>query len=311
MNRRLRIKRNRAGYVLVLFAMMFLGLLGLAALVIDMGFARLAQRQMQTAVDSAALEGLRWQGDATWEDLPPAWLADPNFQSQVGPPGTGPLSPQQIDKVRRWAASQVVADGPVESGSSAQPSMFADNVDTSGGTVHYGAGPVVNFSGGIGPANLAAAQTMALPIRRFINQRARMARPGLELNPSNTIAGDMSSGTYGINTNYNPTQLADEDANYNRRDYVPGTLSGTSTSSAFLVRMRRTNNVNGLDQQSGHQFRRSDPAHSLWPRQHDGPQRQSWPTERGVRGHGPRHGHRRSPARQNRRPPLFQQRRRA
>ena len=41
--------------------MMFFGLMGLAALVIDMGFARLAQRQMQTAVDSAALEGLRWQ----------------------------------------------------------------------------------------------------------------------------------------------------------------------------------------------------------------------------------------------------------
>ena len=52
---------NAAGYVLVLFVMMFFGLMGLAALVIDMGFARLAQRQMQTAVDSAALEGLRWQ----------------------------------------------------------------------------------------------------------------------------------------------------------------------------------------------------------------------------------------------------------
>ena len=52
---------DRAGYALVLFVMMFFGLMGLAALVIDMGFARLAQRQMQTAVDSAALEGLRWQ----------------------------------------------------------------------------------------------------------------------------------------------------------------------------------------------------------------------------------------------------------
>ena len=44
---------------------MFFGLMGLAALVIDMGFARLAQRQMQTAVDSAALEGLRWRCAAT------------------------------------------------------------------------------------------------------------------------------------------------------------------------------------------------------------------------------------------------------
>ena len=52
---------DRAGYALVLFVMIFFGLMGLAALVIDMGFARLAQRQMQTAVDSAALEGLRWR----------------------------------------------------------------------------------------------------------------------------------------------------------------------------------------------------------------------------------------------------------
>ena len=44
--------------------MMFFGLLGLAALVIDLGFARLTQRQMQSAVDSAALEGLRGQAAA-------------------------------------------------------------------------------------------------------------------------------------------------------------------------------------------------------------------------------------------------------
>ena len=52
-------RTNRAGYALMLFVMIFVGLMGLAALVIDMGFTRLAQRQMQTAVDSAALEGLR------------------------------------------------------------------------------------------------------------------------------------------------------------------------------------------------------------------------------------------------------------
>ena len=50
-------RADRAGYALVLFVMMFFGLMGLAALVIDIGFVRLAQRQMQTAVDSAALEG--------------------------------------------------------------------------------------------------------------------------------------------------------------------------------------------------------------------------------------------------------------
>jgi hypothetical protein len=46
---------------LVVFVMMLFVLLGLAALVIELGFARLAQRQMQTAVDSAALEVSRLQ----------------------------------------------------------------------------------------------------------------------------------------------------------------------------------------------------------------------------------------------------------
>ena len=51
-------RSHRAGYTLVFFAMLMFALMGLAALVIDIGFARLTQRQMQTAVDSAALEGL-------------------------------------------------------------------------------------------------------------------------------------------------------------------------------------------------------------------------------------------------------------
>ena len=82
MKPRRRRRADRAGYALVLFIMMFFGLMGLAALVIDMGFARLAQRQMQTAVDSAALEGLRWR-DAQLQDFPQGWQQDADFQTQV------------------------------------------------------------------------------------------------------------------------------------------------------------------------------------------------------------------------------------
>ncbi|MGO9111850.1 MAG: pilus assembly protein TadG-related protein [Thermoguttaceae bacterium] len=249
LTKRQRSRHRRAGYVLVLFVMLFLGLLGLAALVIDMGFARLTQCQMQTAVDSAALEGLRRQNVQTWQDLPTAWLADPNFQSQVGPPGTGSLSPQQIDKVRRWAASQVIADGPVGNGSSAQPSMFADNVETSGGTLQYGAGPVVNFSGGIGPTNLTAAQNMTVPNSPVYQPLRADGTSGLELNLSNATEGDMVAGTY------NPGQPSAEADNYSRADFTPAptgsSLSSSSTGNAFLVRVRRTNNINGLDQEPG------------------------------------------------------------
>ncbi len=192
---------KRRGYVLVLFVMMFLGLMGLAALVIDMGFARLTQRQMQTAVDSAALEGLRGQA-----------------ASPIG---------------AREQASQMLAR------------LFTDEVDSSGGTVQYGAGPVVNFSGGIGPAELAAAQSMSPgspPVYQPIAPST--GTPGLELNSSNATEGDMVAGTY------NSGQLSAEADNYTRADFTPA-LSGSSASSAFLVRMRRTNNLNGLDQEPG------------------------------------------------------------
>ncbi|WP_231742416.1 TadE/TadG family type IV pilus assembly protein [Stieleria varia] len=59
---------GRGGYVMVLVAMMLFGLFAMAALVIDLGFARLAQRQMQSAADAAALEGLRGEGIVDFED---------------------------------------------------------------------------------------------------------------------------------------------------------------------------------------------------------------------------------------------------
>jgi hypothetical protein len=59
--------------------------------------------------------------------------------------------------------------------------------------------------------------------------------------PENAPNGDMVAGAYGLNGSYDPTQLADEDANYNRRDFTPSTGTAASVSApAFLVRMRRT-----------------------------------------------------------------------
>ena len=57
--------------------------MGLAALVIDMGFARLAQRRCKRPQTPR-----RWKGCAgetcAMGDLPPAWLANPDFQEQTG-----------------------------------------------------------------------------------------------------------------------------------------------------------------------------------------------------------------------------------
>lgn len=54
---------SRRGSILPWFAVSLFVLLPLAALVIDMSLVRLARRQMQTAVNAAALEGLRWRDE--------------------------------------------------------------------------------------------------------------------------------------------------------------------------------------------------------------------------------------------------------
>ncbi len=185
-NAGLRRRSARRGYALVLVTMLLFGLMGLAALVIDVGFARLAQSEMQTAADSAALEGLR-NGPAT--------------------------------VAARQQASNIVAE------------MFTNGTDSAGETVQNGAGPVVNFSGGVGDPSLAAAQLMQ-------NGNPPVYQPGsLQPNEGNAAEGDMVAGTYGVNPVYDAALPADEDANYNRRDFTPSTGTAAAASTAFLVRM--------------------------------------------------------------------------
>lgn len=64
-------RRARRGTVLVLYAMLFFGLLAVAALVIDLGSARLTQTLMQSAADTAAVEGLRNRDATTGEPARP------------------------------------------------------------------------------------------------------------------------------------------------------------------------------------------------------------------------------------------------
>ena len=130
--------------------------------------------------------------------------------------------------------------------------MFADlfYVDTSSGTVNYGAGPVVTFSGGVGPSDLAAGQTITLSGTPVYQPITSSGTAGLEFNSTRSPEGDMSPGSYGANANYQPDPdgpqgLYDENKEYGRRDFQYG------PNQAFLVRMRRSNNTNGLDQEHG------------------------------------------------------------
>jgi hypothetical protein len=181
------------GTVLVWFALIVFAFLGLAALVIDMGLARLSQRQMQSAVDVAALEGLRWR-----DELPPD--ADTTDTEQE----------------RREQARSVIID------------LFADNAGR-----RYGAGPVIQLSPGV--SDLNALQTI---------ESATLFKPGpgMRLNLGDELHGDMVAGRYEINPAYDGAALRDEDAGYQRRDFVP-----SPGGDAFLVRLRRTNDFQGLD----------------------------------------------------------------
>ena len=194
---------------------------------------------MQTAADSAALEGLRWRDVEQSGDLPPTWLANPDFQEQTGVVlSTGSLSSQQRDAVRRWAASQMVTN------------TFGNDLNPD--PANYGAGPVAQFQGGNSTLP-TASQQLIVPASPVYQPTRSDSTPGLEMNVGNTQqSGDMSSGTYGFNPNYNAANVADEDGSYNRRDLTPSSGTAPSASDpAFLVRIRRTNNTGGLDQEPG------------------------------------------------------------
>jgi putative Flp pilus-assembly TadE/G-like protein len=149
----------RRGYVLVLVAMLLFGVLALAALVIDFGMVRLTQRQMQSAVDSAALEGLQLRDD-------------PNTAAT------------DRDHARRQAASDRVAD------------IFSDRTDETGSTLVNGAGPNLVLSGGVGDPALAASQLLQIGNPPLYKPTRSDHTPGLELNLDNEVSGDMVAGTH-------------------------------------------------------------------------------------------------------------------
>ncbi|MGI9474799.1 MAG: pilus assembly protein TadG-related protein [Rubripirellula sp.] len=122
--------KRRGGYVMVLLAMLLFGLMAMAALVIDMGFARLTQRQLQTAANTAALEGLRGEGSSS--------LTYEHEQRQ-----------EAAERLIEWTF-----DDDLDS------SNGDDGIAGSGG--RFGAGPLVSFSGGAGDPSLAASQLMTV-----------------------------------------------------------------------------------------------------------------------------------------------------
>ncbi len=195
-----RSRSAREGAVLVLLALFAGALLGLAALTVDLGLARLTQAQMQGAADAAALEGLRGR-DAPVVDA---------------------------DLLRRESARDLVAW------------RFDDDLGaTPTDALALGAGPIFVLDPGIGPAH--ASQLLDA-------SASSVHDPLLELNLANELHGDLVAG--------DPLQPLDplavpEDDAYQRTDFATVDLDGNARLDAFLVRLRRTADRQGLDRVGG------------------------------------------------------------
>lgn len=192
--------------MVAIVAMLLFGVMGLGALVIDMGLVRLTQDQMQVGVDPAALEGLR-RRDA---------------RNEAGEP--------LGDAVRREAASLMASF------------VYDDDLDPVNVPTQpfiLGAGPELTLSDGITEFN--ASQVITLPV-------SPTYRPTLETNIANHVHGDMVAGTFVPPAFGTPVV---EDAMYGRNDFIPSEPADSSTANAFLVRLRRTNDFDGLDNQAG------------------------------------------------------------
>jgi putative Flp pilus-assembly TadE/G-like protein len=226
--------------VFVLFAML--------SLIVDVGFARLTQAQMQTAADGAALEGVRARDNGP---LNPASGLPDGFAS---------------DCIRRAAANRLVRR------------VFDDDFDPTNGDPDYqfGAGPIIDLTDGA--TNLHALAMLSAP-------DVHSYKPDLQLNQQNRVDGDMVSGRFAYSDDPAPSEdsaYARSDFVENPTapqppptlgacpapdDPVPdpwpvGSAGGLTTAndSAFLVRMRRSTELRDFENQTEPNIASSGPS---------------------------------------------------
>jgi hypothetical protein len=174
-------------------ALLLFTVFAICGLVADLGFVRLAQRQMNHATDTAALEGMRLADAAT-------------------------------DLERREATRLRIHD------------VFDDNFGSrSDDPYQYGAGPLVTLQGGQGALG-ANKQVVVAP--------SVVYKPEPQLNLPNAQHGDFVAGYYDAG---DPDHA--ESTAYDRSDFGP--VASATRNEAFLVRLRRTNDDEGLDAQPG------------------------------------------------------------
>ncbi len=167
--------------MLAQFALVVFAMFAVLSLVIDVGYARLTQAQMQNAADTAALEGIRKRDIGVLDPATGQTVDDP-FAS---------------DCLRRTAANRVVHW------------VFDDDFNVENGDPDYqfGAGPIIDVTDGI--TNLHGLAMLSV-------SDSRVYKPELQLNQQNQIHGDMVSGRFCYNTD----PAASENSVYGLEDLV-------------------------------------------------------------------------------------------
>lgn len=225
---------RRRGVALLLFALLVFVMLGVAALVADVGSASLAQAQMQSATDSAALEGVRLRD---FHSLRP--FSDRYRRQRV----SELVQHSMDDDLHPTGGVDVTSGGSTMPDPNGLPALGPDGADA----LRTGAGPLYHVTGGIGDAN-ASAQ-VSVPRGDEVQGADRYVDdPVLQPNRFNELYGDMLSGTahVGIHTR--------EPRDYDRIDFTRAANFGAAeswTSIGFLVRMRRSTRPNPLDHVPG------------------------------------------------------------
>lgn len=222
---------SRRGSILPWFAVSLFVLLPLAALVIDMSLVRLTRRQMQTAVNSAALEGLRFRDSIPVSTLRtivdcPLCATEEEFLNEVrvnDPECACTEATDQVvrDYVRRRLAQRITT------------AIYDDDLlSTQEDEWNVGAGPDVDYEGGIVVAGQFRAQPLIEP------KSAYKPNPRLNFGTNDHPAGDFVAGSFDRNDTEH-----DEYSNYSRTDFTPAD-SDASIATAFLARLRRTEESN-------------------------------------------------------------------
>lgn len=116
---------------------------------------------------------------------------------------------------------------------------FDDDFEvTAGDPFQHGAGGDVELVGGVGAVDAGALITVPDP---------RVYKPAPQLNLGNETHGDMVAGAFAYGPALPTDPLRLEGADYTRDDFTPDLVA----PDAFLVRLRRTNDPDGLDEIAG------------------------------------------------------------